>query len=434
MDRTQAVGQQRTEAWTPGERQGLSIEIVPSRVATMANGPARERFLIEIGAPSEPTLPGLSASGPRTPLNLCLVIDRSGSMEGAPLDYAKQACAHVVDMLGPEDVLSIVAFDETVEVIMAPQRLTDRQRVKDGIAQLAPGYTTNLSDGILVARQQVTQFIEQRRASRMVVLSDGEPTAGVKEYGALVDLAGQTKSNGITMTFLGFGPDYNEELLAGMAKRAGGNYYYISEPHLIPEVFRAELQKLVSVSATRLKLTMRLSRWVNLKGLSGEATVPEGREFLLDLPDLERGAIMQQVVDLEFPNHPVGHYRVAGGRLEYSDASGGDESVALDFVMEFTADAARYSSPADPRVEQAHEVSAASRAIERTVMGLKSNEITQAVALADLQKTQAMLSSQGRLQEAAEVTQAIRAIQGGNVGGAEKTLMGTVVNLDQGKK
>ncbi|MCC6403337.1 MAG: VWA domain-containing protein [Fimbriimonadaceae bacterium] len=434
MDRTQAVGQQRTEAWTPGASQGLTVEIVASRLATMANGPARERFLIEIVAPSEASLPGLAASGPRTPLNLCLLIDRSGSMEGAPLDFAKQACSHVVDLLGPEDVLSIVAFDETVEVIMAPQRLTDRQRVKDGIALLAPGYTTNLSDGIVVARQELSQFIEQRRATRMVVLSDGEPTAGVQEFGPLVDLAGQTKAAGITMTFLGFGPDYNEELLAGMAKRAGGNYYYISEPHLIPEVFRAELQKLVSVSATQLKLTMRLSRWVELKGLSGEATVPDGREFSLDLPDLERGATMQQVVDLEFPNHPVGHYRVAGGRLEYGDVTGGDESVALDFVIEFTSDASRYSVPADPRVEQAHEVSAVSRAIERTVMGLKSNQVTQAIALADLQKTQAMLTSQGRLQEAAEVTQAIRAIQGGNVGVAEKTLMGTVVNLDQGKQ
>lgn len=400
----------------------------------MANGPARERFLIELVAPSDASLPGLSASGPRTPLNLCLVIDRSGSMEGPPLDYAKQACNHVVDLLGPEDVLSIVAFDETVEVIMAPQRVTDRQRVKDGVAQLAPGYTTNLSDGILTARQQLGQFLEQRRATRMVVLSDGEPTAGIKEFGPLVELAGETKSSGITMTFLGFGPDYNEELLAGMAKRAGGNYYYISEPHLIPEVFRAELQKLVSVAATRVRLTLRLSRWVVLRGLSGEAAVPDGREFTLDLPDLERGATMQQVVDLEFPNHPVGHYRVAGGRLEYTSPSGGDESVGLDLVMEFTADAARYSVPADPRVEQAHEVSAASRAIERTVMGLKSNQITQAIALADLQNTQAMLTSQGRLQEAAEVTQAIKAIQGGNVGGAEKTLMGTVVNLDQGKK
>jgi Ca-activated chloride channel family protein len=434
MDQTQAFDAGRTVGWSPAEAEAVRVEVVPSRLATMANGPARERFLVELAAGRDPGLPGVASSGPRTALNLCLVIDRSGSMEGAPLEYAKQACNHVVDLMGPDDVLSIVVFDETAQVVMAPQRVTDRQRVKDGVAQLAPGYTTNLYDGMSLARQQLAQFGEQRRATRMVVLSDGDPTAGIKDFPSLVTLAGELRSAGVTATFLGFGPDYNEELLAAMAKRAGGNYYYITEPYTIPEVFRVEIDKLASLAATRISLTLRLSRWVELRGLSGVDALPDGREFTIDLPDLESGATMQQLVDLEFPNHPVGHYRVAGGRLSYSGPGGAEQSVEVEFLMEFTPDASRYGAPADPRVEQAAEISAASRAIERTVMGLKANEITQAMALADLQKTQAVLASQGRVQEAAEVTQAIRAIQGGNVGGAEKTLMGTMVNLDQGKQ
>jgi Ca-activated chloride channel family protein len=434
MDQTQAFDSGRTAAWSPPSPPELSVEVVASRAATMANGPARERFLIELAAPNDPALPGVAASGPRTALNVCLVIDRSGSMEGAPLEYAKQACNHVVDLMGPDDVLSIVVFDETAQVLMAPQRVTDRQRVKDGVAQLAPGYTTNLYDAISLARQQLAVFSEQRRAGRIIVLSDGDPTAGIKDYGSLVQLAADVKSDGPSMTFLGFGPDYNEELLAGMSKRAGGNYYYITEPYTIPEVFRVEIDKLASTFVNRVSLQLRLSRWVELRGLSGESALPEGREFSIDLPDLERGATMQQLVDLEFPNHPVGLYRVAAGSLSYTDSSGANRKVDIDLSIEFTSDPSRYSAPADPRVEQAAEVSAASRAIERTVMGLKANEITQAMAVADLQKTQALLTSQGKLSEAAEVTQAIRAIQGGNVGGAEKTLMGTMVNLDQGKR
>jgi Ca-activated chloride channel homolog len=89
--------------------------------------------------------------------------------------------------------------------------------------------------------------------------------------------------------------------------------------------------------------------------------------------------------------------------------------------------------PPDPRVASAIEVSAASRAVERTVMGLKTGQMTAATALSDLQRTQALLVSQGRVQDAQEVTMAIQAIQRGDTGGAEKTLMGTVVNLDQGK-
>jgi len=412
----------------------LAVQVTSSRTATIANGPAREQFLLEIVAPTEGGLPGVAAGGPRTPLNLCLLIDRSGSMEGVPLDYAKQACSYVVDLLSPNDVLSIVVFDETVEVLMSPQRVTDRQAVKNGIAQIAPGYTTNLYDGMVLAAQQLASFSESGRATRMVVLTDGEPTAGIKDFSALVGHAGDTKARGISCTFLGFGPEYNEELLASMAKKAGGNYYYIPEPQLIPEIFRTELEKLFTVATTNVELELKLARWVNLRGATGHTVVPGEREIKLDLADLERGTTMQVVVDLEFPNHPLGHYRVAGGRLSYTEVNGGVTSVPIDLVMEFTADAARYSAPADPRVTAAAEISAASRAVERTILGLKTQQITTAAAISDLQRTQALLIQEGKVQEAKDVTMAMQAIQSGNLGGAEKTLMGTMVNLDQGKK
>ncbi len=433
MPSAPAVGDpNRTTAWAPPSQE-LGVVLTPSRAATMANGPAREQFLLEITAPQDPSLPGLAVSGPRTPLNLCLVIDRSGSMEGPPLEYAKQACGFVVDLLGPDDVLSIVVFDETVEVLMPPQRVTNRQAVKDGIAQLTPGYTTNLYDGIQLAAHQLAMHGESGRATRMVVLTDGEPTAGIKDFNSLVNHAGDIKARGVTCTFLGFGPEYNEELLASMAKKAGGNYYYIPQPQLIPEIFRTELQKLMTVSAMHLKLSLKLSRWVNLRGVTGHSVPPDSRDFSLDLADLERGAVMAIVFDFDFPNHPLGHYRVAGGKLSYQDASGVARVVDLDFVMEFTSDAARYSVAVDPRVAAAAQVSAASRVVEKTIMGLKTQQITSAAALSDLQKTQALLLSQGRTQDAQEVTLAIQAIQRGDTGGAEKTLMGTMVNLDQGK-
>jgi Ca-activated chloride channel family protein len=428
-----AGGQDRTAAWAPATQE-LSVAIVPSRPATMANGPAREQFLVEICAPSDPSLPGLAPPIVRTPLNLCLVIDRSGSMEGPPLEFAKRACDYVVDLLGPDDVLSIVVFDETVEVLMAPQRVTDRQAVKSGIAQLKPGYTTNLYDGIQLAARQLGLNAEARRATRMIVLTDGEPTAGIKDFASLVQHAGDIRQRGITSTYLGFGEDYNEELLAAMAKRAGGNYYYIPQPQLIPEIFRTELNKLMTVSAMNLRLSIKLARWVRLRAVSGHSVPPDSREFSIDLADLERGTTMQHVFDLEFPNHPLGHYRVAGGQLSYTDGSGTPRAVPVDFVMEFTGDPGRYSAPVDPRVAAASQVSAASRAVEQTIMGLKTQRLSTADALADLQKTQALLVAQGRAQEAHEVTVAMQAIQRGDTGGAEKTLMGTMVNLDQGKK
>ncbi len=438
LGRTQAMSSppmagdpNRTTAWSPST--GLTFTVTPSREATMANGPALEQFLLEIQAPSEPGLPGVSVSGERAPLNLCLVLDRSGSMEGQPIEFAKQACSQVVDLLGPNDVLSIVVFDEVVEVLMAPQRVTDKTAIKSGIAQLQPGYTTNLYDGITLGSQQLGMAMESGRVTRMVVLTDGEPTAGIKDFHPLVEHAGDVKQKGITITFLGFGPEYNEELLAAMSKKAGGNYYYIPQPQMIPEVFRTEFSKMVSTTGVNLTFDLKTARWARLLSCTGYSGPAGEREITVNLADIERGSTIQVLLAFEFENHPLGHYRVAAGRLSFESVSAGSQVVDVDLVMEFTADQSRYSIPPNPKVAAAGEVATASRAVERTVLGLKTQAITTAAAMADLQKTQALLVAQGRTQEAREVTLAMQAIQSGNVGGAEKTLMGTVVQLDQGK-
>jgi Ca-activated chloride channel family protein len=429
--RTQAMGafdplKTSAMAAMPGGK-ALMAEVISGREATMANGPAREQFLVDFIAGGS----AVGGVGARTPLNLCLVIDRSGSMEGPPLDYVKQACSYVVDLLSPNDILSIVTFEETVDVLMPPQRVTDKPRIKDGIQRLMPGNTTNLYDGLLLGMQQVMTISDPGRATRLVVLTDGDPTAGIKDFSALVSHAGEIKSRGITCTFLGFGPDYNEELLASMAKKAGGNYYYIPRPDLIPEVFRTELEKLMTVTARNLKLDIKLSRWVSMRG---PQTASSG-EVHIDLADLERGSTLQQVIDLEFQNHPLGWYRIAAGRLTYDDTSTGQtETIDLDFVIEFTADSAKYSLPQNPRVAQAAQIAQASRVVEKTIMGLKTGQLTAMGAISDLQKTQALLLGEGRTAEAQEVTMALRALQSGDTGGAEKTLMGTMVHLDQGKK
>lgn len=436
-----SAGGQRTVAMSPMDvgrttamapMNALEIEVVPGRTATMANGPAREQFLLELRAGGGSETFGGVVSGSRTPMNLCLVIDRSGSMEGQPLEFVKQACSHVVDLLSPHDILSIVTFEEMVEVLMPPQAVSNKDMVKAGISRLQAGNTTNLFDGISLAMQQITQYIETNRATRMIILTDGGPTAGIKDYTALVNHAGELRQRGISVTFLGFGPDYNEELLAGMAKRAGGNYYFIPQPQLIPEIFRAELEKLMTTVTRNMSLELKLARWVQMRG---PQQASDGATVNVPLADMERGSIIQQVIDLEFPNHPLGHYRVVGGKLSYEDLlTGTHKTVDIDFEIEFSGDQARYSAPVNPRVGQAAQIVASSKAIEKTVMGLKTGAITQMGAIAELQKTQALLIQDGRVSEAQEVTMALRALQTGDKGAAEKTLMGTFVNLDTGKK
>lgn len=429
LQRTQAVNVSAAVA------PSISATVYPGRTATMANGPAREQFLIEIEARRDPGLPGISAGTQRTPLNLCLVLDRSGSMEGPPLEYAKQACQYVVDLLGPNDILSIVTFEEVVNVLMPPQRVTVKEPIKAGIAAISAGNTTDLYGGIAQGLNQVVISNEPGRATRLVILSDGDPTTGIKDFASLTAFAGEVKAKGVTATFLGFGPDYNEELLATMARKAGGNYAYIPRPELIPEVFRLEVDKMMAAAATNLSLNLTMARWVSLRGGTGITTPPSGDTLTIPLADLEQGAVIQQLLDFEFPNHPLGHYRIASANLQFDDASTGKvQTIPIDLVIEFTSDASRYSAPVDPRVGTAAELSFASRAVEKTIMGMKTGQITSQMAIAELQKTQAMMLKDGRVQDAQEVTMALRALSTGDMDTAQKTLMGTMVNLDQGKK
>ncbi len=197
------------------------------------NAPAH--LLVQVQAPA-------TAYGRRLPLNLCLCIDRSGSMEGEPLDFVKRACAHVVDLLDPNDILSIVTFAEDIEVVMPARRVVNRQLIKEHIQRIDTGNTTNLYDGLLTAGRQIASVQSPAYLNRLLVLTDGEPTTGIRDFQSIVGQVAELKGRGISVTALGFGPDYNEELMAGIARRSGGNYYFIARPELIPEVFRKELE------------------------------------------------------------------------------------------------------------------------------------------------------------------------------------------------
>ncbi|MER3559109.1 MAG: hypothetical protein C4336_06425, partial [Armatimonadota bacterium] len=161
----------------------------------------------------------------------------------------------------------------------------------------------------------------------------------------------------------------------------------------------------------------------------------QGRIVEIQLVDVERGSTLTPVLELEFPNHPAGVYRVAGVQLSWEDVlTGRTETQAAEVVMEFTTDPVQANLPQDPRVANELQVATTSRALEKTIMGLRSSQLNQTQALQELQRTQSLLLQQGRLQEAHQVAQAIRSLQGQDTNTAEKTLMGTLVNLEQAKK
>ena len=118
----------------------------------------------------------------------------------------------------------------------------------------------------------------------MLLLTDGEPTAGLKDFNSIMQQVGQQKAQGISITALGFGGEYNEELMAGIARRSGGNYYYIQRPDLLPEVFRRELETLMTIVAKNVRVRFQLSRWVQSRQVHGYQPSFSGRTVEISLP------------------------------------------------------------------------------------------------------------------------------------------------------
>jgi Ca-activated chloride channel family protein len=407
----------------------LSLQIIAGNQYALATRSSADHALAQLDASA------MAMGGRRLPLNLCLVIDRSGSMEGEPLEYVKRACGHVVDLLDQNDVLSVVTFEDRVDIVMPARRVLNKGLIKEHITRIQPGNTTNLYDGIQAGASQVASVRSEGYVNRVVVLTDGEPTSGVKDYSAIVGCAAEQRTRGITTTALGFGPEYNEELLAGLAKRGGGNYYYITRPELIPEVFRTELEQLLTIVAKNIRLRLILGRWVELRQVYGQQPIFGPRTAEVQLPDLERGASLRTLFELSLGRRPAGTYRVARAEVTYDDCVTGafNQRLEGELVFNFVNDPQLVASGVNGTVQREIELAQASRNLERTVMGLKTQQLTAGMALMDLQRTQMLLQQSGMDEQAAEVGAAIQGLRSGS-GDAEKTLIGTMLDIDAGKR
>jgi Ca-activated chloride channel family protein len=407
--------------------RALEMEAVVGSRYGYASDRTREHMLLLLKASG-------TVMGRRMPLNLCLVIDRSGSMEGEPLDYVKRACGYVVDLMEPNDILSVVTFEEQVEVVIPGRRVVNKALMKEHINRIQPGNTTNLYDGLVAGGAQITANNVPGYLNRVLLLTDGEPTAGIKDFASIVGLVAQQKQQGISVTALGFGSEYNEELMAGIARRSGGNYYYIAQPALIPEVFRRELETLMTITAKNVRVRLNFSRGVQCRYIYGVPSPQFGqRSVEFALADIERGSMVTNLSELEFDAHVPGTYRVVRADIIYDDAvSGRAETLTADAVIEFITDRAQVEAGRNPVVQRELEVHLASRNLEKTMMGMRTQQLTAMGAMQELQRTRTILMQSGRVEQAQEVAQAMDALQRG--GEVEKTLIGTIYHLDQGKK
>lgn len=270
----------------------------------------------------------------RAPLNLSLVMDRSGSMAGAKLAYCQQAARFLVSHLSADDMFSLVSFDHEVQTPVHPTPMTQKDSVVRAILALRPGGSTNLSGGWLQGASFAESVKLPNGINRVVLLTDGLANAGVTAAEALVRMTGGLAEKGITTTTIGCGTDFNEDLLRAMADSGQGNFHFIASPEDAPTIFHRELSELLAIYAQNLRLRINPSQQVQKMTVMHDfPSQTRGREVDVMLGDIFAGD--EKVVLLELAlaaGTPIDEAGVSTLHLTYQQVLG---DVALREVAAF---------------------------------------------------------------------------------------------------
>ena len=234
----------------------VELLVLPERPVARADQKAETDVVIEIRC--KPT------AGPPVapkPLNLCVVIDRSGSMQGPKLEMAKRSCLDIFKQLREDDLFTVVTFDNEAKVVVNPQ--VPRAEIPGKIEQISSGGQTNLSLGWYLGVLELQTHTTREYNNRLFLLSDGQANQGETKRAVLAGEAAQSRELGITTSTIGIGEDFQEDLLEAMATESGGRFWYVQESK-IEDIIEAEFQGALTVTVDRPRVELRLSSGVTV--------------------------------------------------------------------------------------------------------------------------------------------------------------------------
>lgn len=267
-------------------------------------------------------LPG--ADGPahqRPPLNLALVIDRSGSMSGRPLREAKRCAEMVIDRLSPSDRLAIVAYDDRVDVVMPSTSVEDRSRFKRAVANIENGGSTDLHGGWHAGATEVATALQSSGIARVLLLSDGQANHGETRIDVIARNCAELAASDVSTSTYGLGESFNEDLMTAMAKSGQGQAHYGRSAEDLIDPFQQEFDLLSALIARKLRLELAPEAGVRAHVLNLFARDPGTGAHML--PDLAAGgelwAIVRIEVDARLTRDRSGPIRLLAATLSYTD-------------------------------------------------------------------------------------------------------------------
>jgi Ca-activated chloride channel family protein len=256
----------------------------------------------------------------RTPLNLALVLDTSGSMaDREKMPYLKASLEVFLGSLKPEDRIAIITYNTHAQVLRSSQPVGDGRWISNVVRQLRPDGYTNLYDGLIAGFEQVSDHYDLRFNNRVILLTDGIANQGVTDPQRIAGDALAYNDQGIYLSTIGLGYDLDDDLLSTLAYQGHGAYHFVDSAEEMDKIFRQEVQGLVEKVAEELTLVLQPLNGVQLAWVSGfEGTTPAAGARI-KLPDMGAGESQVVMVRMLVPDGPAGPVQLASVGLEFQD-------------------------------------------------------------------------------------------------------------------
>ena len=273
------------------------------------------------------------------PLNLCLVLDRSGSMAGQPLETVQGAAIAIIEQLKAGDRISVVAFDHRAKIIVPNQQVQDITQIKQQIRMMVADGGTSINEGMRLGIKEVAVG-RKNCVSRIFLLTDGENEHG--DNRRCLKLAQLASEYNITIDTLGFGEHWNQDVLEQISDSAGGTLAYIERPEAALTEFKKLFNRAQSIGLTNARLTLELMPKVRLAELKPVAQVApetielpirlEGNYFTVRLGDLMTDRPRIVLVNLYINQLPPGKHKIVAVQVCYDDPALDQENLHSDIL------------------------------------------------------------------------------------------------------
>lgn len=260
----------------------------------------------------------------RAPVNVALVLDRSGSMQGAKIAHLREAAQMAVDRLSAGDSVSVVAYDSGVEVLVGATKLNNRdssrRSVKNAISQLNAGGSTALFAGVSRGAAELRRYLSRNRVNRMILISDGLANVGPSSPHELGELGSSLGRESMAVTTIGLGLGYNEDLMTELAGFSDGNHAFVEHPAELATVFDREFGDVLSVVGQRVEIVIECADGIRPIRVLGRDAEVVGRTVRTRMNQIYRNQEKYLLVEVEVPPGVAGKRRdVASVNVRYLD-------------------------------------------------------------------------------------------------------------------